>query len=127
MIEGEGVPSSFINEVNARSSKFFQNSQITVIGSKIRNPETQDTVHFFTPRRVIDSTNANLCLHCSDIIIVGSDCYPEIADLLPVHSIIRNGTIETEEVTANRKRLYEERQEKEFFRDDHPMAMKTIF
>lgn len=120
MIEGEGVPSSFINEVNARSSKFFQNSQITVIGSKNSKSE-HDTVHFFTPRRVIDSTNANLCLHCSDIIIVGSDCYPEIADLLPVHSIIRNGTIETEEVTANRKRLYEERQEKEFFRDDHPM------
>ena len=41
-------------------------------------------------------------VYTSDIIIVGSDCYPEIADLLPVHSIIRNGTIETEEVTANR-------------------------
>lgn len=125
MIEGEGVPTSFMNEVNARSGKSLQNSQITVIGSKISKSE-HDTVQFFTPKKVVDSTEANLCLHCSDIIIVGSDCYPEIADLLPVHSIIRNGTIETEEVTANRMQLYDARQGEGFFDDKHPMHENNL-
>ena len=125
MIEGEGVPTSFMNEVNARSGKSLQNSQITVIGSKISKSE-HDTVQFFTPKKVVHSMEANLCLHCSDIIIVGSDCYPEIADLLPVHSIIRNGTIETEEVTANRMQLYEARQGEEFFDDKHPMHENNL-
>ena len=114
-----------MNEVNARSGKSLKNSQITVIGSKACISE-HDTVQFFTPKKIGNDTKANLRLHCSDIIIVGSDCYPEIADLLPVHSIIRNGTIETEEVTANRMLLHVARQGEESFHDKHPMHENNL-
>ena len=59
MIEGEGVPMSFMNEVNARSGKSLQNIQITVIGSKNSKSE-HDTVQFFTPKKVLHSTSQSL-------------------------------------------------------------------
>ena len=120
MIEGEGVPSSFVIEANSRSEKSFKNCQISVIGRKIEESE-HSVIHSFNPKQISDSVNANIVLHSSDIIIVGSDCYTEIAELLPIHSIIRNGTIDPEEVTANRMALYKERQSETFFKSSHPM------
>jgi cellulose biosynthesis protein BcsQ len=125
IIEGEGVPSALINEMNARNGKFMQNIQITIIGSRASD-SMHESVHFFSPKEIINSAESNIYLHSSDLIVIGSDCYPKIAELLPVHSIIRNGTIETEEVTANRMTLYENRQDHTFPDERHPMNKKSL-
>jgi superfamily I DNA and/or RNA helicase len=125
IIEGEGVPLALINEMNARNGKFMQNIQITVIGSRASD-SIHESVHFFSPKEIINSAEANIYLHSSDIIVIGSDCYPKIAELLPAHSIIRNGTIETKEVTANRMTLYENRQDNVFPDERHPMNKASL-
>lgn len=125
MIEGEGVPSSFIIEANSWNERSFKNCQISIIGRN--NEKSEHTIiQSFTPEEISDSAKANIFLHSSHIIIVGSDCYPEIAELLPIHSIIRNGTIDTEEVTVNRMALYQERQSEKFFASNHPMHKDNL-
>tara|TARA_B110000459_G_scaffold157147_1_gene172054 strand:- start:3163 stop:6723 length:3561 start_codon:yes stop_codon:yes gene_type:complete len=125
IIEPEGVPSALINEMNARNGKSFQRNQITIIGSK-SSESLHESIHFFTPQDVMNSAQANICLHASDLIIIGSDCYPKTAELLPVHSIIRNGTIETQEVTSNRMNLYYSRQDGTFKNQWHPMNKASL-
>ena len=125
IIEPEGVPAALINEMNARNGKPFQRNNITIIGSKI-SESLHEGVRFFTPQDVINSSQANICLHASDLIIIGSDCYPQTAELLPVHSIIRNGTIEAQEVTTNRMNLYKDRQHETFKNPWHPMNTASL-
>ena len=67
-----------------------------------------------------------MVLQGSSIVIIGANCYPSLADYLPVHSIIRNGTIAIQEVTENRKRLHEERNSEEFFHSYHPMHQDNL-
>ena len=124
LIEGDGVPSAFIQEVNARNEKSLKGCQISVIGSRDQ-ATTQTSIHSFTPGEINKSATANIIFHSSDIIIIGADCYPEIAHLIPVHSTIRNGTIEMEPVTQNRMLLYQDRQN--LFDDErHPMHENSL-
>ncbi len=122
LIEGDGVPSALVKELNARKSKSM-NHVISVVGSKDCHLEHESN-HYFSSREIIDSYEANIRLHSSDIIVIGSDCYSEIAHHLPVHAIVRNGTIPLEEVTANRSDLYSDRQER--FDEKHPMHSENL-
>ena len=59
----------------------------------------------------------------SDIIICGSDCYEAIAELLPPHSIVRNGRFSESEVTANRQEYFGN---KDSFTERHPMSSQSL-
>ena len=125
MVEGDKVPQAFIKEVNARKNKMFDEANICVIGSK-RCESKHAGVRFFTPNDIQTSDLANMVLQGSSIVIIGANCYSSLADYLPIHSIIRNGTIAIQEVTENRKRLHEERNSEEFFHSYHPMHQDNL-
>ena len=122
MIEGEGVPSAIVNELNSRKSS-FKNYVITIIGSKRCNL-SRESAKYFLPREIIQSPGANIHLHSSDIIIIGSDCYSEIANYLPAKAIIRNGSAPVEEVSENRSNLFTEPHS--FSEKYHPMSKDNL-
>ena len=106
MIEGDGVPSAIVNELNSRKSS-FKNYVISIIGSRKCNLDRQ-SAKYFLPREIIQSPESNIHLHSSDIIIIGSDCYSETAHYMPAKAILRNGSAPIEEVSENRANLFTE-------------------
>ena len=106
MIEGDGVPSAIVNELNSRKSS-FKNYVISIIGSRKCSLDRQEA-KYFSPIEIIESPEANIHLHCSDIIIIGSDCYSETAHHMPAKAILRNGSAPIEEVSLNRANLFTE-------------------
>ena len=66
---------------------------------------------------------ANLYMLSSDVIVCGSDCYETVADLLPPHSIIRNGRFEQSEVSNNRENHFGT---KDSFYERHPMSSQSL-
>ena len=97
MIEGDGVPSAIVNELNSRKSS-FKNYVISIIGSRKCSLDRQEA-KYFSPREIIESPEANIHLHSSDIIIIGSDCYSETAHHMPAKAILRNGSAHLKSVT----------------------------
>lgn len=122
MIEGEGVPPAIVDELNSRNSS-FKNYVITIIGSN-KCKLSRESSKYFSPREIIQSVDANIHLHSSDIIIIGSDCYSEIADYLPAKGIIRNGSAPIEEVSENRSNLFTEPDS--FSGKYHPMSKDNL-
>ena len=59
----------------------------------------------------------------SDVIVCG-DCYETVADLLPPHSIIRNGRFEQSEVSNNREDHFGT---KDSFYERHPMSSQANY
>ena len=122
LIEGEGVPAAIVNELNSRKSS-FKNYVITIIGSK-KCKLSRESARYFLPREIIQSPGANIHLHSSDIIIIGSDCYSEIASYLPAKGIVRNGSAPVQEVSENRSNLFIE---PHTFSDKyHPMSKDNL-
>ena len=122
MIEGDGVPSAIVNELNSRKSS-FKNYVITIIGSRKCNLD-RESAKYFSPREIIESPEANIHLHSSDIIIIGSDCYSETAHHMPAKAILRNGSAPVEEVSENRANLFTE---PHYFSDKyHPMNKDNL-
>lgn len=122
MIEGDGVPSAIVNELNSRKSS-FKNYVITIIGSKKCNLD-RESAKYFSPREIIQSPEANIHLHSSDIIIIGSDCYSETAHHMPAKAILRNGSAPVEEVSENRANLFKE--PRNFSEKHHPMKKENL-
>ncbi len=106
MIEGDGVPSAIVNELNSRKSS-FKNYVISIIGSRKCSLDRQEA-KYFSPKEIIESPEANIHLHCSDIIIIGSGCYSETAHHMPAKAILRNNSAPIEEVSLNRANLFTE-------------------
>jgi DNA polymerase III delta prime subunit len=122
MIEGDGVPSAIVNELNSRKSS-FENYVITIIGSRKCNLNRESS-KYFSPREIIESPEANIHLHSSDIIIIGSDCYSETAHHMPAKAILRNGSAPVEEVSENRANLFNE--PPSFSDKYHPMNKDSL-
>ena len=89
-IEPSEVPTSFILELEAATDKTLDKLQFCLFGSK-RSDTVLDNCIIVPPSEVKTDLEANLYMLSSDIIICGSDCYETIAELLPPHSIVRNG------------------------------------
>jgi len=121
-IEPSEVPTSFMLELNAATDTTLDNLQICLLSSK-RSDIVLDNCIIVPPSEVKTDLEANLYMLSSDIIICGSDCYETIADLLPPHSIIRNGRFEESEVTKNREEHFGN---KDSFGERHPMSSQSL-
>jgi hypothetical protein len=105
MIEPSEVPSSFIAEINARNTESLNQLQVILVGSRPAN-SSWENCRYYTPGQVKSDAEANLFMLSSDIIMCGSDCYEQVAEILPPHAIVRNGRFEAAEVTSNRSDQY---------------------
>ena len=121
-LEPSEVPSSFLLELNAATDSTLDNLQICLLSSK-RSDIVLDNCIIVPPSEIKTDFEANLYMLSSDIIICGSDCYETIADLLPPHSIIRNGRFEESEVTKNREEHFGN---KDSFGERHPMSSQSL-
>ena len=121
-IEPSEVPKSFILELEAATDKTLDKLQFCLLSSK-RSDTVLDNCIIVPPSEVKTDLEANLYMLSSDIIICGSDCYETIAELLPPHSIVRNGRFSESEVTANRQEHFGN---KDSFRERHPMSSQSL-
>ena len=121
-LEPSEVPTSFLLELNAATDTTLDNLQICLLSSK-RSDIVLDNCIIVPPSEIKTDFEANLYMLSSDIIICGSDCYETIADLLPPHSIIRNGRFEESEVTKNREEHFGN---KDSFGERHPMSSQSL-
>jgi len=121
-IEPSEVPTSFMLELEAATDKTLDKLQICLLSSK-RSDLVLDNCIIVPPSEIKTDLDANLYMLSSDIIICGSDCYETIAELLPPHSIVRNGRFSESEVTANRQEYFGN---KDSFRERHPMSSQSL-
>jgi len=121
-IEPSEVPTSLLAELAATNNTSLENLQICLLSSK-RSDIDLDNCKIISPSDINNNYKTNLYMLSSDIIICGSDCYETIADLLPPHSIIRNGRFEESEVTKNREEHFGN---KDSFRERHPMSAQSL-
>ena len=122
LLEPSEVPTSLLTELNALDTESLGNLQICLLSSKssvINLPNCR----MIAPSNITDDFESNLFMLSSDIIICGSDCYETIAELLPPHSIIRNGRFEQSEVTNNRETHFGK---KDTFSERHPMSSQSL-
>ena len=121
-LEPSEVPTSLLTELDATNSTSLDHLQICLLSSK-RSDIDLDNCKIISPSDIKNNYKTNLYMLSSDIIICGSDCYETIADLLPPHSIIRNGRFEEAEVTKNREEHFGN---KDSFRERHPMSAQSL-
>ena len=121
-IEPSEVPSSFAAEINAQNNELLNPLQITLITSK-KCVVDWDNCRSFAPRQISSESECNMFMLSSDIIMCGSDCYEQVADLLPPHAIVRNGRFEQAEVTNNRENYFGN---KDCFSERHPMSSESL-
>jgi len=122
LIEPSEVPSSFIAEINAQDSESLNQLQITLVGSRPANSRWENC-RYFTPGQVKSDAEANLFMLSSDIIMCGSDCYEQVAEILPPHAIVRNSRFEEAEVTKNRSDQYGTKGQ---YTGRHPMSSESL-
>ena len=82
-----------------------------------------ENCRYFTPSQVKSDAEANLFMLSSDIIMCGSDCYEQIAEILPPHAIVRNSRFEEAEVTKNRSDHYGTKGK---YTGRHPMSSESL-
>ena len=121
-LEPSEVPISFISELNADSDTDLNNLQICLVSSK-RSDIILDNCRIIPPSEIKTNFEANLHMLSSDIIICGSDCYEAVSELLPPHSVVRNGRFEESEVTKNRQEHFGS---KDSFSERHPMSSQSL-
>jgi hypothetical protein len=121
-IEPSEVPTSLLTELNALEIKSLGNLQICLLSSK-RSEIKVPNCKMISPSHITNDFESNLFMLSSDIIICGSDCYETIAELLPPHSIIRNGRFEQSEITNNREEHFGN---KDYFYERHPMSSQSL-
>ena len=121
-VEPSEVPTSFMLELEAATDRSLDKLQICLLSSK-RSDIVLDNCIIVPPSEIKTDLETNLYMLSSDIIICGSDCYESIADILPPHSIIRNGRFEQAEVTKNREVHFGN---KDSFVERHPMSSKSL-
>jgi len=121
-IEPSEVPSSFLAELNAVENSSLGELQICLLSSK-RSEIDLNNCKIIPPSDIKNEFESNIYMLSSDVLICGSDCYETIADLLPPHSIIRNGRFEESEVTKNREEYYGN---KDSFKERHPMSSQSL-
>ena len=122
LIEPSEVPSSFIAEINAQDAESLNQLQIVLVGSRPVN-SLWENCRYFTPSQVKSDAEANLFMLSSDIIMCGSDCYEQIAEILPPHAIVRNSRFEEAEVTKNRSDHYGTKGK---YTGRHPMSSESL-
>tara|TARA_B100000029_G_scaffold514395_1_gene617043 strand:- start:147 stop:3881 length:3735 start_codon:yes stop_codon:yes gene_type:complete len=122
MIEPSEVPSSFVAEINAQNTEPLNQLQVTLVGS---NPIKSDweNCRYYAPSQVKSDTEANMFMLSSDIIMCGSDCYEQVAEIMPPHAIVRNGRFEAAEVTINRSEQYGSKGQ---FTGRHAMSSESL-
>ena len=78
-----------MNEAEARNKPISGDYEVMLIGRE-RVERGGMVVH--TPRD-LEEEDAHLRLLAADIIVVGSDCYPAVAERLPVYARYRNSVV----------------------------------
>ena len=121
-LEPSEVPNSLLKELNAAGKTSLDELQICLLSSK-RSDIVLENCIIVPPSEVKTDLEANLYMLSSDVIVCGSDCYETIADLLPPHSIIRNGRFEQSEVSNNRENHFGT---KDSFYERHPMSSQSL-
>ena len=121
-IEPSEVPASLLTELAATNNTSLDHLQICLLSSK-RSDIDLDNCKLISPSDIKTNFESNLYMLSCDIIICGSDCYETIADILPPHSIVRNGRFEEAEVTKNRENHFGN---KDSFTERHPMSSKSL-
>ena len=121
-LEPSEVPNSLLKELNAAGKTSLDELQICLLSSK-RSDIVLENCIIVPPSEVKTDLEANLYMLSSDVIVCGSDCYETIADLLPPHSIIRNGRFEQSEVSNNRENHFAT---KDSFYERHPMSSQSL-
>lgn len=121
-IEQSEVPTSMMLELEADTDKTLDKLQICLLSSK-RSDIISDNFKIVPPSEIKTNLESNLYMLSSDVIICGNDCYEAIAELLPPHSIVRNGRFSEAEVTANRQEFFGK---KDLFNERHPMSSQSL-
>jgi len=98
-IEAGGVPEALVNEAGARKTPISGDYEVMLIGHE-RVERGGLVVH--APRD-LEEEEVHLRLLAADIIVVGSDCYPAVAERLPVYARYRNNRFEKTPVSTNRE------------------------
>ena len=126
-IEPGGVPEALVNEAGARNKPIGGDYEVMLIGHE-RVERSGMIVH--TPRD-LEEEDAHLRLLAADIIVVGSDCYPAVAERLPVYARYRNNRFEKTPISTNREKRMEvlHGEEDEEFTSKyarHPMSLASL-
>ena len=126
-IEPGGVPEALVNEAGARNKPIGGDYEVMLIGHE-RVERSGMIVH--TPRD-LEEEDAHLRLLAADIIVVGSDCYPAVAERLPVYARYRNNRFEKTPISTNRETRMEvlHGEEDEEFTSKyarHPMSLASL-
>ena len=104
LVEPNDVPKFIAKELDVREEKKRPPLNIYLIGSK---SQQEGSYRVFEPSELEDPDN-NLELLGSDVIIIGSDAYHQIAEFLPPYAVFRSGRYELSSATTSRIRRLED-------------------